>query len=205
MSYILDALKKAEQERGLSVTPVPPAMANSAELSLPRRPAVSARVVLAFFLLGAAGVALLLWQTRSQKESTYTVMVTTARPDPAVHSPLSTPAIMSSVPAPRAPPAPHASKAASARMLAVASPELAPKDAEHIPELRDLPEAIQRDIPALSVSGYIYAEQPADRSIIINRKFLREGDQVASDLLLEKLTPGGMVLNFRGYRYRATY
>ena len=205
MSYILDALKKAEQERGLAVTPVSPPLVNSAELPLPRRPAVPASVVLALLMLGAIGVALLLWQTRSQKESTYTMMVTTARPDPAVHSPLSTPAIMSSVPAPRAAPAPHASKSASARLLAVASAEPVAKDPEQIPELRELPEAIQRDIPALSVSGYIYAEQPADRSIIINRKFLREGDQVASDLLLEKLTPGGMVLNFRGYRYRATY
>ena len=114
---------------------------------------------------------------------------------------------MSSIPLPRAPqPASApASKSASAHLLALAPADARPRIEERLPELHELPESLQRDIPALSVSGYIYAEQPGDRSIIINRKFLREGDQVATDLMLEKLTPGGMVLNFRGVRYRATY
>jgi general secretion pathway protein B len=205
MSYILDALKKAESERGLSAAPKPPELRSIALLPARQPWLVSAPLVLALLTLTLFLLALLYWYKSSPKEATYTVTVTTARPDPAVHSPLSTPAIMSSIPAPPIPSASPVVKPLPAQALAMASMGMAQKEHEQIPELRELPEALQRDIPVLTVSGYIYADLPADRSIIINRKFLREGDQVASDLLLEKLTPGGMVLNFRGTRYRATY
>lgn len=205
MSYILEALKKAESERGPSATSMPPALRDPAHLRRHSAPPSRLPVVFAALALLAIGLAALVWSALPQKSSTYTVTVTTSPPDPAVRSPLSTPAIMSAIPAPRAQQPAPAARIASAPMPAIASAHATSKIEERLPELHELPEALQRDIPALSVSGYIYAEQPADRSIIINRKFLREGDQVAADLLLEKLTPGGMILNFRGVRYRATY
>lgn len=71
--------------------------------------------------------------------------------------------------------------------------------------LHELPAAIQGEIPALSITGYIYSHNKADRTVLINKKLLREGDQIAPDFILEKLTPTGMVLNYKGYRYRTGY
>ena len=89
-------------------------------------------------------------------------------------------------------------------------PELKPESKPEPPEetivaLRDLPEAVQRTIPPISVGGYIYAAKPAGRSVLINKKLVREGDQVAPDLVLERMTPNGMVFNFRGTRFRTSY
>ncbi len=71
--------------------------------------------------------------------------------------------------------------------------------------LRELPEQIQREIPALKIGGYIYSSNPAERSLLINNKLLREGDEVAPGLTLEKMLRGSVVLNYKGYRYRIAY
>ncbi len=71
--------------------------------------------------------------------------------------------------------------------------------------MQDLPAAIQRELPQVSINGYIYARNPADRSALINKKLLHEGENVAPDLVLEKLTPKDAVLNYKGYRYRVSY
>lgn len=78
-------------------------------------------------------------------------------------------------------------------------------DETRIATLRELPQDIQSQIPPLTVNGYIYSDKPAERTVLINQRLLREGEQVAPDLRLEKLTPSGMVLNFRGHRYRTSY
>jgi general secretion pathway protein B len=78
-------------------------------------------------------------------------------------------------------------------------------DDKPVGTLRDLPPNIQREIPAVNVNGYIYAVNPADRSVLINNKLLHEGEQVEPGLILEKLTPKGAVLNFKGYRFRVPY
>jgi general secretion pathway protein B len=75
----------------------------------------------------------------------------------------------------------------------------------YVPALRELPANIQREIPALTVGGYIYASKPAERSILINNRLLREGEQIAPGLTLEKMMPREAVLNYRGYRYRVPY
>lgn len=70
---------------------------------------------------------------------------------------------------------------------------------------KDLPQAIQSQLPAISVNGYLYVKDPADRSVLMNQKLLREGDTVAPDLMLEKLLPRGAILNYKGYRYRIAF
>lgn len=76
---------------------------------------------------------------------------------------------------------------------------------DRIALLQELPVQIQRDIPPIAINGYIYASNPADRSVLVNNRVRREGDEVADGLTLEKLLPSEMVLNYRGYRYRINY
>ncbi|GAB2871795.1 hypothetical protein GCM10027277_46330 [Pseudoduganella ginsengisoli] len=76
---------------------------------------------------------------------------------------------------------------------------------ESIPMARDLPEPIQRILPAVAMSGYMYSKNPADRMVLIDKSLRREGDEVAPGLVLERLMPKGAVFTFRGYRYRVPY
>lgn len=86
------------------------------------------------------------------------------------------------------------------------SPRETPAPSEaRLPNLRELPQNIQAEIPQLAVTGYIYSKNEADRSVLINNKFLREGDQAAPGVVLEKITPKEAVLNYKGYRYRLSY
>ncbi|MRW88320.1 hypothetical protein GJ698_30005, partial [Pseudoduganella sp. FT26W] len=82
---------------------------------------------------------------------------------------------------------------------AAASPE------EPVVNLRDLPEPIQRAIPQVTVGGYIYSKNAADRLLLIDKILRHEGEEVAPGLILEKLQPKEAVFNFKGYRYRVPY
>jgi len=74
-----------------------------------------------------------------------------------------------------------------------------------IPTLRELPEQVQRDVPPFKLGGYIYSGNRADRSVLVNNRLLREGEEIAPGLLLEQMMPNGMVLSYRGHRFRASY
>jgi len=71
--------------------------------------------------------------------------------------------------------------------------------------LRDLPEPIQRAIPPITVGGYIYSRNPADRLLLIDKVLRHEGEELAPGLVLEKLLPRAAIFNYKGYRYRVGY
>lgn len=86
---------------------------------------------------------------------------------------------------------------------AAAKPAVAAE--EPVVNLRELPEPIQRSIPPVTVGGYIYSKNAADRLLLIDKVLRREGEEVAPGLILEKLQPKEAVFNFKGYRYRVPY
>ena len=107
-------------------------------------------------------------------------------------------------------PQPTATAAVEQPEKAVArSPEL-PRETPvapeaRVPNLRELPQNIQAEIPPLTITGYIYSKNDADRSVLINNKLLREGDLAAPGVVLEKMMPKEAILNYKGYRYRLAY
>ncbi|WP_317200950.1 general secretion pathway protein GspB, partial [Janthinobacterium sp.] len=110
--------------------------------------------------------------------------------------------------APSRPPAALPGLAAPAPLVAAAPPvPSAPPAAseESVVGLRELPEAIQRQIPPLALGGYIYSKNPADRLLLIDKVLRHEGEEVAPGLTLEKLLPKAAVFNYKGYRYRQAY
>jgi general secretion pathway protein B len=86
---------------------------------------------------------------------------------------------------------------------AAAKPAVAAE--EPVANLRELPEPIQRSIPPVTVGGYIYSKNAADRLLLVDKVLRREGEEVAPGLILEKLQPKEAVFNFKGYRYRVPY
>ncbi|MGW8391074.1 general secretion pathway protein GspB [Pseudoduganella sp. HUAS MS19] len=85
--------------------------------------------------------------------------------------------------------------------MAPASPPPAPME-EQVQSLRELPEPIQRAIPQVTLGGYMYSKNPADRLLLIDKVLRKEGEEVAPGLILDKLQPKQAIFSFRGYRYR---
>lgn len=246
MSYILDALKKAESERKLGSIPdmhaQPLATVPVTASPVWRRP--YALGALAGALLIAGGVAWFApWQVTqrsgtspSQQASSGAGSIDTKRdaalvsppvatqntPPPIAQAPAEPPAQLPQeavlpdavkpkpAPAPvrkkKAEPAPSAATPrATEKKKESVEPALASTAEPRLPGFRDLPENIQREIPAMTVGGYIYSGIAAERSVLINNRLLREGSEISHGLVLEKMLPKEAVLNYKGYRYRIPY
>lgn len=90
-----------------------------------------------------------------------------------------------------------------AQAVPIAPPPPAPAPVEEqVQSLRELPEPIQRAIPQVTLGGYMYSKNPADRLLLIDKVLRREGEEVAPGLILDKLQPKQAIFSFRGYRYR---
>lgn len=232
MSYILEALKKAQAERQLGNAPTLHAasmQAPSLAAALPwwRRP-----LVLAALLMALVIVALLVLLLRPVPSATPAVL--TAVPAPAqaplpsgvpkqIKPELVLRAAAPPVEMPQPLPLPEAhggvvvragdsasAPAAAPANVASASAALKPAAStraseEPVLNLRELPEPIQRAIPAVAVGGYIYSSNPADRLLLVDKVLRHEGEEVAPGLVLEKLQAREAVFSFRGYRYRIPY
>lgn len=218
MSYILDALKKAEAERKLGAVPGIHAPATYAIRSNHRS---GRRLWLAggLALLVAVLAALAWFRPWHAPQTAALPAVPSLPPAPIASAPQPVSALAPVLPLIEARPSVKPKAAARVapplpgkpRPIASAAPQpaqtsQAAERQDNAPlTLRELPEPIQREIPALSIGGYIYSSNPAERSLLINNKLLREGDEVAPGLTLEKMLRGSVVLNYKGYRYRIAY
>jgi general secretion pathway protein B len=61
------------------------------------------------------------------------------------------------------------------------------------------------DAPKLVITGGVYSANNEHRMVIVNGKVVKEGADLGSGVVLEQITPAGVVLGFRGSRYRVTY
>lgn len=68
--------------------------------------------------------------------------------------------------------------------------------------LDELPSAVRSSLPVFKVSGHAYSPDPASRVTRINDQILQEGQSLAPGLKVEEITPGGVVLGYQGYRFR---
>ena len=213
MSYILEALKKAQAERQLGSAPtihaphVAPAAPAGAAAS--RKPLV---VGLAGGAIVVAAGALFMWRPApAPVPGPVPQPVAAPAPVPAARAPdtlaFSAPPAPTRVAAPARPaparPAPAAPAAPAAPVAPPAVARTAPEDS--LPFLQQLPEARQRDIPRVAFGGYMYSSNPADRLLIVDKALRHEGEEVAPGLVLEKLLPRAAVMNYRGTRYRVPY
>jgi general secretion pathway protein B len=233
MSYILEALKKAQAERQLGNAPTIHAP-QAAQAAQPAATAGRKPLLLGLGLgaLAAIGAVLLFWRQApvpasvpaaspapalAQASKPPTEAGKPAAPAapaarlevsaPAVQAPVHVPARVAPAPAAAPAPAPASTPtpavAAQARAAAPAAPAPSPEDS--LPFLQQLPEAQRNQVPHVNFGGYMYSANPADRLLIVDKALRREGDEVAPGLVLEKLLPKAAVMNYRGTRYRVTY
>jgi general secretion pathway protein B len=217
MSYILEALKKAQAERQLGNAPT--IHAPSLHAAPPRLPLVKKSGALA---LGAGVVVLAVggWLAWNQRLPAPVVIPATAMapvaapvtpPNVPVPAPVPAPApVVAAVPAPVAvaPAAPAARPRKAEAPVVARAPVAAPAPAaleDAVRYARDLPTDIQQQLPRVAFGGYMYSDNAADRLVLVDKTLRREGEEIAPGLMLEKLLPKGAVLNFRGTRYRVGF
>jgi hypothetical protein len=77
-----------------------------------------------------------------------------------------------------------------------------PKDDAHnrTPYLNELPEALKNALPPIRLTSHLYRGD--SRLVSINGKIMSEGVNMGEGLFLDEITPEGVVLSFRGHRFR---
>jgi general secretion pathway protein B len=216
MSYILDALKKADAER--ERRGVPGLHAQAAGLAGEERRAggVLRWVAVAGALLFVAALAWWWFGARGDAPATSALPPPPAAvpaPQPTVAQAPVVPPPMLQAPAaqepsagtaappivvvPKAPPAPVAVPVPTPAPAAAASAVRS----ERVATLAELSPELRRQLPPLAVSGAMYAPQPSARLVFINGQVFREGDALTEGLVLERIGPKSSTLSLRGTRF----
>jgi general secretion pathway protein B len=63
-------------------------------------------------------------------------------------------------------------------------------------EFDELPEATRQQLPAIIISAHVYSTNPLQRSIVINNNFLEEGEYVLDGLVLQEITRDGAIFSY---------
>ena len=227
MSYILEALRKAEQQRQLGDVPGLDAPQTEAVV-VKRQPPWT------WLFIGVLIVVLLVilfWPEPGQKvvEKPFAAENVTVNKNPARVEPQAEPVraparvarrqlIPEQQPEPALIPIPPAPVAAAPATGAVrpqtAAASKLPQKAGHVSrpastESEQLPVWPQVSSTLFSQIGdslrldvHVYADKPAERFVLINLQKYREGEQLQEGPVLETVTPEGVVLSYQGERFR---
>lgn len=204
MSLILDALKKSERERQRDKTPG----LQSIHLPLPRRERRSRWSLWLIAAIVAINAAVLAYWRMQQPTAPILPVASTATsdaPKPNVSNPAEA-AVQSSEPSGGAStnstPAASSSAAEFTRMVpAQTSAAQTPAESSlRIEEVGELPDTVRNNLPAMTFSFHVYSTNAQQRTIIINNRRVREGDEVSPGLQLQEITEDGVILLYQQHR-----
>lgn len=210
MSYILEALKKSDQQRQLGATPT--LQAAQVTVAAPKRPLFIYYGLLAAVLLGAG--IMIGWLRPWQPELPPPVTEPIAAKSPisisqqAAPAPLTAPPEMLGAMKPNNPALVNSGTPSAAAPIPDKSmPEKSASIAGVAQEQKaipfdELPLQIQQEIPAMTVQLHSYSGNPSERLVYINSIRLREGESLMLGLRLEQITPDGMIFSYKGYRFK---
>ncbi|MES1945596.1 hypothetical protein PC39_15814 [Salinisphaera sp. PC39] len=226
MSYLLDALRKAERERHRERGPdLADIHEPLAETGRQRLPAWVAPLV-AVLVLTNLGVVGAFWLLRDGNP----------QPPAAPASPETGTAAAAAPPAkPAPPPEPRAATAASPAPAqprpapsaeTTTRPQAAPAPArreepatwaesesgfdgedsyrEPADSVAALPADVRRQLPGIEVNGHLYSSVPGRSFILINGRRYREGERLREGPAIVTIDEGGAILDYRGERFRVS-
>ncbi|MBS0437678.1 MAG: general secretion pathway protein GspB [Proteobacteria bacterium] len=210
MSYILDALRRADAERERGGVPglhtqTMAEPGDEAEAA-PRARGLKPWHWLAIGLAGGLAVAIA-WSWRGEEPPPPVAVQPPAPPPPA---PPAAPAAIAPIAVTEAPPASPVAiapmraappPAAAARPAAPAPASAATSTIPRIASLAELPPELRSGLPALAFGGSIYSGTPANRLLIVNGQLMHEGESLAPGVTLEQIKPKAAVLVIRGQRF----
>jgi len=198
MSYILDALRRAQAERSRGSVPKldTPAFPTREFSISPSGPRVG------FYWLAGGGLVAALAGIWFWERSQPVVAVAPSLPEPLVRAEAKMPVQQAPEPRPE-PPAPSIESSPPQKKILI-PPAPAKKEAAKPPPifaLADLPPAVRNQLPGLKLAGLTYSSNPQHRMVIVNGQVLHEGDSAAPDVILERIEAGQTIWRFQEWRY----
>ena len=231
MSYILDALKRSETERGGQHSTREALLAGGPPAPAPSRPLWP--LLLGLALLANAAVLAGFLLLREPAPSPPSASAPPGGDAPADAAPAAVPearppspppaeAVAESpepppAPAPKpAPVAPAAPEPPAQQAAAPAPPPAAPDPApaptatpdaasspwEGLPYLEELPAEFRASAPEITVDVHVFTDNPEQRFVLVNLRRFREGEQLPGGPRLLHITPDGIALAWQGRRFR---
>jgi general secretion pathway protein B len=214
MSYILDALRKSDQQRQHGKAPTLLSAQSMPPLSDNPRQRFNTWIAAALIGLGILIGWLRPWQTqtttapvtRQMQSATPAVAPQAPAPAPLAQVPAALPIIVSAVPEPEQPARKsHASSPPESTAQITISEAEAHSNAvmleQHIVKKDELPLAVRQSLPDIAIAFHQYSNNPGERRVMINNIVLRQGDWVAPGLKLEQITAQGVVLSSQGIQF----
>jgi len=211
MSYILDALKKSDQERQQGASPSLNSIHGSPTTATKSSTFQQYRVIWLIFggatlFLLCLGIFFILYKQHlnvnrlleeAELPKRQTTTLAQSSGQVSAGEEISSPQVvikekqnvLRSIVVNDPPPSPQASFARESSTSSV-------------PLLQDLPAQLQAEIPSFVFAGHTYSEDPYQRMIIINGRILREGDMIAPNTYLAEITWEGVTIAFNGTRFR---
>ena len=201
MSYILDALAKADADRkgGDTATQAAP---HSGAMNTRAR---STKWVIVALVAALAVAGLAVWWARSPAPVVVAPIAPETTPAPTTAPPTDAPAQTNAEPLPILAPKPVV-QAPPAKAPATSSPPAQPANATatDAPSPATLPRA-PLGTPTLNISGATYSDNPAHRLLIVNGKVVQEGQEAAPGITLEAIGPRSAVFNQGGTRFNINH
>ena len=204
MSYILDALKKSEQDRGNGSIPNVQTIHSSALNYHQEKRALWPWILIAVLI---ANVFILIYFLKPEIQPQ---QLTPVRNTEIIKEEITPQNIKTENTIP------------VQRPVVTETPEIAPAISEpETPEqnniepatiqvekqllpIDELPTSTQQQIPEMIFSAHVYSSEPMQRSMVINNRFMEEGDVVSYDLVLVEITRNGAIFDFRGQLFTAS-
>lgn len=226
MSYILDALRKADAQRVRDPARGIHAQATAATLGTgsgrPRNGpwlwvAVAAAVVAAAAWLWSSGdsntaappaavapppAAAVAPRIEAERVAPPAAAVLPAAPPAAAVLPPAPPVLAATRPVTAAPAAAPVRQPAAAPLPA---PPVAAAPPDRMYSMAELPADVQQALPKFSVSGGVYSDNVAQRMLIVNGQVFNEGSEIAPGVVLEQIRARVALLKFRGLRITQPY
>lgn len=218
MSYILDALRKSQQARQSGTVPRSGAVHN-VSLALPVNGWWLALGVV--LLLGILAAVLIFWRGAVANlpeplPAPATEPVTAVpEPEPTIPVAAEKPASPAEVPAKKtasagdlaeqgkiSAPAPRPKKIAAARPSKKPLAPAVPLAMDDTPLLQQMPEEFRRALPPLALTIHVYSHEESQRILFINNREYHQGSQIEGGIRVENIVPDGVVLSYRGERFK---
>ena len=69
-------------------------------------------------------------------------------------------------------------------------------------DFKDIPPSVKDKLPDIAISVFVYSDDPSSRIVKINGQTIREGQELADGLTVEKIVPEGVIFHYEDYRFR---
>jgi len=196
MSYILDAIKKSETERGNGSIPGLQTVHSSSLNYKTDSKQFWPYILIALLTINIAAIGFY-FMNNNDKPQIAAIQVNEAKP-PAIPKTVTTaPQTRLTQTRPVETTIEPASIKPQNTLVAVPDTDQAITSREVI-TIDDLPTVIKQRIPTMEYSGHVYSSSPAQRSIIINGSFKEEGDPINHEITLIEITSNGAVFDYQG-------